>query len=296
MKRSRSTGKNAFTLIELLVVIAIIAILAAILFPVFAQAREKARATVCASNEKQIALAFLMYSQDYDDTLPRSLSVVDPANPYSNYDANITWDVLVGPYIKNGKASQRIVNGVDDFSVVNQGGVIFQCPSDGKDRVSYLTGARRTYAVASSWRGADDDIKLQGVFPRWDTAGSTPARSLAEIPAPANSLLLVENPRSKSAPNWVPGFDVQGGPLQQQMYREGDTLNYYGDTPAALIEARKTSNAAHHNGGWNYAFADGHVKFYRPSATVGANGAYLMDTDPYGQYNAKGFWTLDPND
>ncbi len=62
--------KNGFTLIELLVVIAIIAILAAILFPVFAQAREKARAISCLSNEKQIGLAMLMYVQDYDEILP----------------------------------------------------------------------------------------------------------------------------------------------------------------------------------------------------------------------------------
>ena len=67
MKFQRSTG---FTLIELLVVIAIIAILAAILFPVFAQAREKARQTACLSNQKQMGLAFLLYIQDYDDTYP----------------------------------------------------------------------------------------------------------------------------------------------------------------------------------------------------------------------------------
>jgi len=65
----RGPSRRAFTLIELLVVIPIIAILAAILFPVFAQAREKARATACLSNMKQIGLGLQMYAQDYDETL-----------------------------------------------------------------------------------------------------------------------------------------------------------------------------------------------------------------------------------
>src|SRR5438132_9355149 len=70
----KATGKTqrAFTLIELLVVIAIIAILAAILFPVFAQARASARAISCVSNTRQTATAVLMYAQDYDETLPRT--------------------------------------------------------------------------------------------------------------------------------------------------------------------------------------------------------------------------------
>ena len=70
MKHLKKLTFNGFTLIELLVVIAIIAILAAILFPVFAQAREKARQTTCLSNSKQIGLAISMYVQDYDETFP----------------------------------------------------------------------------------------------------------------------------------------------------------------------------------------------------------------------------------
>ena len=66
---SNARSRNAFTLIELLVVIAVIAILAAILFPVFAQARAAARQASCLSNVKQVALASMMYAQDYDETL-----------------------------------------------------------------------------------------------------------------------------------------------------------------------------------------------------------------------------------
>jgi len=85
---------HAFTLIELLVVIAIIAILAAILFPVLAQARARARQTLCASNTRQIGLGILMYLQDYDETLvPVAIASAD--------GNGILWPTLVQPYIKN---------------------------------------------------------------------------------------------------------------------------------------------------------------------------------------------------
>src|SRR5438105_2793681 len=102
-----SKKRSGFTLIELLVVIAIIAILAAILFPVFAQAREAARKVSCISNLKQIATAAIMYTQDYDETMPgpaiRRLGNTGPT-PYSNYwwgAGWMTWPELLMPYNKS---------------------------------------------------------------------------------------------------------------------------------------------------------------------------------------------------
>ncbi len=85
--------RKGFTLIELLVVIAIIAILAAILFPVFARAREKARQSSCLSNVKQIALGVLMYAQDYDERLLA----------YRSETVKISWVTLIDPYVKNSQ-------------------------------------------------------------------------------------------------------------------------------------------------------------------------------------------------
>lgn len=92
--------RRGFTLIELLVVIAIIAILAAILFPVFAQAREKARAISCINNERQMGLGILQYIQDYDETYP----MTEYSGP--NYSYYLSWREEVYPYVKNGMGSE----------------------------------------------------------------------------------------------------------------------------------------------------------------------------------------------
>ncbi len=98
--RGRMSG---FTLIELLVVIAIIAILASILFPVFARAREKARQTSCLSNVKQLVLGMIMYAQDYDECFPQATSNWTPDPEHVAPGDGLTWDYALLPYLKNEK-------------------------------------------------------------------------------------------------------------------------------------------------------------------------------------------------
>src|SRR5436309_2182636 len=110
-------GRKGFTLIELLVVIAIIAILAAILFPVFAQAREKARQATCASNLKQIGTAFMMYIQDYDEMFP-------PTDYDDPVQGRVTWPSIINPYVRAGIAKQT-----GQAENKSQRTSVFVCPS-----------------------------------------------------------------------------------------------------------------------------------------------------------------------
>ncbi|MFP3903341.1 MAG: DUF1559 domain-containing protein [Armatimonadota bacterium] len=127
-------SRRGFTLIELLVVIAIIAILAAILFPVFARAREKARQTSCLSNVKQIGLGWQMYIQDYDETVPPYYipnSERGPELPDLGSSTTLYWQDLIHPYIKNFQ--------------------IWVCPSEGTSgEVAYIRSYGGNYSYVFS--------------------------------------------------------------------------------------------------------------------------------------------------
>jgi prepilin-type N-terminal cleavage/methylation domain-containing protein/prepilin-type processing-associated H-X9-DG protein len=172
--RDRHTIRG-FTLIELLVVIAIIAVLAAILFPVFSQAREKARATMCLSNEKQMGLAFMQYVQDYDETFP--MDQYDTSDPGGAPDDNTLrfWTDFLYPYIKNGDRSK----GYDGTPITWGSSGVYICPS-------YPTPV---YGVVY---GANYALMPDGLV-SW-TAGTqlTPPATLAALQTPADSVLLAE--------------------------------------------------------------------------------------------------------
>jgi prepilin-type N-terminal cleavage/methylation domain-containing protein len=116
VRQNGHSRRTAFTLIELLVVIAVIAILAAILFPVFAQAREAGRKAVCLSNQREIGLAFRLYTQDYDEGYPNT------NDPYLWVGMRWRWPVM--PYVGAGQSQAA------NFTAANGSPSILICPSD----------------------------------------------------------------------------------------------------------------------------------------------------------------------
>ena len=218
--------RRGFTLIELLVVIAIIAILAAILFPVFARAREAARATSCKSNLKQLITGVQMYTQDYDEMMPFNYHYTG-AGQLPLY----WWEDDIQPYIKNWNA--------------------FRCPSrsphleytygrTGPNQVNPMVSDYKMYTMndwpAGPWAGQ--------VGPAINCYNCTGGRSLAEIADPAGTIQIVV---SRSFEIWS--------------YQQIDACAKAGGTGCT----NPPFNEKRHNDGFNAAFCDGHVKFLKES-------------------------------
>ncbi|MBA4292690.1 hypothetical protein C0431_06925 [bacterium] len=219
--------KKAFTLIELLVVIAIIAILAAILFPVFAKAKEAAKKTQGLAQMKQIGTAVQIYMSDYDDGLPTwdwffSIYPVAnrPASPPPSYTR--MWDALLSPYVKNGKPETQQFNG------------IWQSP-----------GAEYAPSV-----GRSIVINQQLI---WDiTRASTPTNGGGEYVWPTGSF-IDEHARTV--------FVADGGP--DGRYEPVYFFNGYNDKWILKINPTRSAPWRYGGEGSNYVFCDSHAKHER---------------------------------
>jgi prepilin-type N-terminal cleavage/methylation domain-containing protein/prepilin-type processing-associated H-X9-DG protein len=239
--KSQRQVRRAFTLIELLVVIAIIAILASILFPVFARARENARRTSCASNLKQLALGWTMYAQDYDDTFPWFKIKRDAAGN------TLMWQSLIEPYVTSGadKNSNTAVN-----QTTGKIGV-FVCPSyDVAPPAKDASGANSNFTpnplplmsyVPNAWATTfDPGTGTNGYTPGytgWQDYRKLP--TLTSFATPTTFVMLVENKDYGGIA--YPGGGTQGYNWASLRHLEGS----------------------------NYAFVDGHVKWYKGGSPFG---------------------------
>jgi prepilin-type N-terminal cleavage/methylation domain-containing protein/prepilin-type processing-associated H-X9-DG protein len=226
--RSYSTSRakaSAFTLIELLVVIAIIAILAAILFPVFAQAREKARSISCLSNFKQVGLAVLMYVQDYDETVPDVDSCGFAGPCYVQYPADQAWTMVIQPYIKNWQ--------------------VYRCPDDPSATNNGLTKDPNTEnpepnapLAKQEWDWsyrADTGFNMDWLsYDQGPCVGDMVIATLGKIQRPANTILMVD-----SIWNLIGGTTPEGGG------------NWVIDSPVPPFGSYGTPALGCWLGGWN---------------------------------------------
>jgi prepilin-type N-terminal cleavage/methylation domain-containing protein/prepilin-type processing-associated H-X9-DG protein len=286
--RSARAGRHApsgFTLIELLVVIAIIAILAAILFPVFAQAREKARGTSCLSNLKQIGTAVTQYVQDYDETYPLAYS----------RSIGLGWQTVYLTYVPAGWAFGVNAGYWRDLSVWSN------------STQPYL----KNYGVLTC--PSAEEVVLEGTPPVLVGGPGQPATVTYTFNGEMSSVPenLITNPAS------VPAMWEGSGKAGFKGFSHNTTALYCPDgaSPCTYMPVSPTNSCTGANGdfsqaitwgdgdrvqlgsqwihtqGSNFVYADGHAKWVRMGSAIApaTNSGPSILTDPWIQYDAQGF-------
>ena len=252
-------SKRAFTLIELLVIIAIIAILAAILFPVFAQARAKARQTACLSNQKQIGLGAIMYAQDNDETFVHTEWGGDVDDAHEYY-----WGDMLAPYLKNWQ--------------------ILQCPSVTQP-VLFKTGVT-LYSRQETYSYGINDITD-------NTAACTPGsgdpdspdcnhigvakHAMAAVTYLAETILIADSVPEAVDNGGVDAFAPSSNPTDLGHSRH--EINWqlgHRDNTFLQLNRQQQDGFPLHSEGFIYVLADGHSKWRKRGHY--ANGAYSGGT------------------
>ncbi len=299
LKRGASKNPNGFTLIELLVVIAIIAILAAILFPVFAQAREKARISTCTSNLKQIGTGLLQYFQDFDERFPPS--VTERYSPVANYSPSGTGSTCPASpaksYVSNAAlASQYSIRAILNPYIKAEG--VWHDPSQTKEWNYTGPGTPSASITATSAQGGyyytdygfnfNEGVWYTGVGGNgydgvtvpdpacvpyasyfvtggvFEDIGFNGRFTLSKITSTATFIVAADTARQ--------GNTASRGSLVPQQPYFADATPYAGGTDpfgngALLNNTSQASIAVRHQGSANFLYADGHVKFKKPEQT-----------------------------
>jgi prepilin-type N-terminal cleavage/methylation domain-containing protein/prepilin-type processing-associated H-X9-DG protein len=235
--------REGFTLIELLVVIAIIAILAAILFPVFAKVREKARQTSCLSNLKQLGLGEAQYVQDYDERYTPVVLVIPPT------PSVVAWPQLISPYVKSTQ--------------------LFHCPDDAGN----VSNPNITAPAPAGFQNIFPSSYVLNVYTNQSTLQS--GRSLADVVQPTTTVYACDGGVKVTATAPYVEYDTSAHPQNKgALYMDypGGAIPVGGTGYPGTYTSNVTTDPGwggpdpRHKGFCNVLFIDGHAKSMRPEA------------------------------